>query len=59
MPTQIYLIGPENIKGTITGSVTGTSFKAKFPAIAEIGIYMFIVGFNDGSGADAYGFEVT
>jgi len=60
MPDQIVLIGPDAIWGwVVPDGVTDTSFMAEFPPVIIPGIYEIIVGFNDGSGATADGFDVT
>ena len=60
VPNQIFLISPAEVIGgtVVVGTETDTSFTAEFLA-ATSGIYEILVGFNDGSGASAEGFEVT
>lgn len=58
MPAQIFLFGPTTIEGIVVGSATETNFTAEFPATTEKGVYLLIVGFSDGSGANAEGFKV-
>ena len=50
-PDHIYLAGPSFHVGTITGGATATSFTAIFPPTPDQGVYLIIVGFNDGSEA--------
>lgn len=56
-PYQVFLFGPETILGIIDdNTVTATSFTTEFwPATP--GFYLIVVGFSDGSGASAEGFE--
>lgn len=58
VPTQIFLIGPVTVCGwIIPDSITDTSFTAEV-LVPEIGIYEIVVGFSDGSGATAEGFQI-
>ena len=58
-PDQVLLVGPDTIWGSvIADSSTDTAFTAAFPLAAIIGSYEILVGFTDGSGASAEGFEI-